>query len=51
MEHLKDGPHHHTQPFVAAINEIYYAVLDNPTEGLNAINLCTLVMHILTTYA
>jgi hypothetical protein len=37
--------------FAAAINNVYYAVLDNPTEGLNAVNLCTLVMHILSTYA
>ncbi len=35
---------------VAAINDVYYAVLDNPTRGLNAVNLCTLVMHILNTY-
>jgi hypothetical protein len=26
-------------------------VLDDPTEGLNAVNLCTLVVHILITYA
>jgi hypothetical protein len=37
--------------FMAAINNVYYAVLDNPTEGLNAIDLLTLVMHILNTYA
>jgi hypothetical protein len=37
--------------FAEAINDIYYAILDNPTEGLNAVNLCTLVMHILNTYA
>jgi hypothetical protein len=37
--------------FVAAINEVYYAVLDNPTKELNAINLRSLIMHILTTYA
>jgi hypothetical protein len=36
--------------FVAAINNIYYTVLDNPTKGLNANNLRTLVMHILNTY-
>jgi hypothetical protein len=29
----------------------YYAILDDPTKGLNAINLHSLVMHILTTYA
>jgi hypothetical protein len=32
--------------FAAAIDDVYYAVLDDPTEGLNAINLRTLVMHI-----
>jgi hypothetical protein len=37
--------------FVAAINNIYYTVLDNPTKGLNAINLRSRVMHIFTTYA
>jgi hypothetical protein len=37
--------------FVATINNIYYTVLDNRTKGLNDINLCTLVMHILTIYA
>jgi hypothetical protein len=37
--------------FVAAIDNVYYAILDNPTEGLNAIDLRTLVMHILNTYA
>jgi hypothetical protein len=37
--------------FAAAINDVYYAVLDNPTKGLNALNLCTLIMHILNTYA
>jgi hypothetical protein len=34
-----------------AINDVYYAILDNPIKGLNAINLRTLVMHILNTYA
>ncbi len=29
----------------------HYAFLDNPTIGLNAVNLCSLIMHILTTYA
>jgi hypothetical protein len=38
-------------PFGAAIDEVYYVVLDDLTEGLNAINLRTLVMHILNTYA
>ena len=37
--------------FAAAINDIYYAVLDDPTEGLNGVDLRTLVQHILTTYA
>jgi hypothetical protein len=37
--------------FAAAIGDIYYAVLDNHTKGLNAIDLRTLVMHILNTYA
>jgi hypothetical protein len=36
--------------FTAAIDNAYYPVLDNPTEGLNTINLCTLVMNILNTY-
>jgi hypothetical protein len=36
--------------FVAAINDVYYTVLDDLIEGLNAID-CFLVMHILTTYA
>jgi hypothetical protein len=40
------GPHHE----LAAINNIYYAVLDNPIKGLNSINLCLLVTHIVTTY-
>ena len=37
--------------FAVAINNVYYSILDNPTKGLNAVDLCTLVMHILTTYA
>jgi hypothetical protein len=37
--------------FLAAINDVYYAVLEDPTEDLNTINLRTLVMHILNTYA
>jgi hypothetical protein len=37
--------------FAAAINNVYYAVLDDPIEGLNGVNLRTLVTHILTTYA
>jgi hypothetical protein len=37
--------------FAAAINNVYYVILDDPTENLNAIDLRTLVMHILNTYA
>jgi hypothetical protein len=51
MEHLQDGPHHHRNQYAAVIDDVYYAVLDDPTKGLNAINLCTLVMHILNIYA
>jgi hypothetical protein len=36
--------------FAAAINDVFYAVLDNPIGGLNGINLHTLVQHIATTY-
>jgi hypothetical protein len=36
--------------FTAAINDIYYAILDDPTEGLNAVHLRTLVMRILNSY-
>jgi hypothetical protein len=38
--------------FAAAINYVYYAALDNPTEGLrlNAVTLQLLVTHIRTTY-
>ena len=36
--------------FAAAI-DIYYATLGNPTEGLNGVDLRTLVQHILTMYA
>jgi hypothetical protein len=35
--------------FVAAINDVYYAIHNDPTKGLNAVDLCTLVMHILNT--
>jgi hypothetical protein len=38
-------------PFAVAINDVYYAVLDNPTKVLNTIDIYTLVMHILNTYA
>jgi hypothetical protein len=37
--------------FVAAINDFFYTILDYSTKGLNTINLCSLVMHILTTHA
>jgi hypothetical protein len=37
--------------FAAAINNKFYAVLDNPIKSLNGINLCMLVQHIATTYA
>jgi hypothetical protein len=37
--------------FAAAINDVYYSVLDNPIEGLNSVDLCMLITHILTTYA
>jgi hypothetical protein len=37
--------------FVAAIDNVFYDVLEDPTKGLNAVNLHTLVMHILNTYA
>jgi hypothetical protein len=37
--------------FAAAINDIFYRVLDDPIKGLNGINLCTLDQkHIITTY-
>jgi hypothetical protein len=37
------------EQFAAAINDTYYAILDKPTNGLNAVDLRTLVMHILNT--
>jgi hypothetical protein len=37
--------------FAVAINNLYYTVLNNPTKCLNAVDLCTLVMHIFITYA
>ena len=37
--------------FAAAINDVYYAVLNDPIEGLNGVDLRTLTTHILTTYA
>ena len=36
--------------FAAAINDVYYAVLDNPTKRLNSVDLRTLVLHIQQTY-
>ncbi len=36
---------------MVAIDDIYYAALDDPTKGLNAISLRDLVAHIQTTYA
>jgi hypothetical protein len=36
--------------FAAAIDDFFYAVLDDPIEGLNNIDLRTLVQHIPTTY-
>ena len=37
--------------FAAAIDDVYYAALDDPTEGLNAVTLRDLVTHVCTTYA
>ena len=37
--------------FAASINDVYYAALDDPTEGLNAVTLQQLVTHICTMYA
>jgi hypothetical protein len=37
--------------FAATIDNVFYAVLDDPIDGLNGIDLCTLVNHIATTYA
>ena len=36
---------------LAITRDQFDTVLDDPMEGLNSINLCTLVQHILTTYA
>jgi hypothetical protein len=36
--------------FAAAVDDVYYAALDDPTKGLNAITLHDLVAHIQTTY-
>jgi hypothetical protein len=37
--------------FAAAINDVYYAELNDPTKGLKAISLCDLFTHICSTYA
>jgi hypothetical protein len=37
--------------FAAAIDNVYYAELNDPTKGLNAISLCDLVTNIRSTYA
>jgi hypothetical protein len=39
------------EQFAAAIDDVYYAVFNDPTEGLNGVDLRMLVQHILTTYA
>ncbi len=36
--------------FAAAVDNVYYTALDDPTKGLNAITLRDLIAHILTTY-
>jgi hypothetical protein len=36
--------------FAVVIDDVYYTVLDDPTKGLNAIDLRSLIMHILNTY-
>jgi hypothetical protein len=36
--------------FAGEMDDIYYAILDNPTKGLNTIHLHALIMDILTTY-
>jgi hypothetical protein len=36
--------------FAAAIDDVFYAVLDDPIKRLNSIDLRTLVQHITTTY-
>ncbi len=36
--------------FVASINDVYYAALDDPTQGINAVTLRQLVTHIRTRY-
>jgi hypothetical protein len=37
--------------FAATIDDVYYAELDDPAKGLNAVSLCNLVTHIHSTYA
>ncbi len=51
MVDIHDCPNYHMVQFVSSINDIYYAALDDPTEGLNAITFQQLVTHICTTYA
>jgi hypothetical protein len=36
--------------FAASINDVYYAALNDPTEGLNAVTLRQLITHIRTMY-
>ncbi len=37
--------------FALAMDDVFYAVLDNLIEGLNGVNLRMLVHHITTAYA
>jgi hypothetical protein len=37
--------------FTASFDDVYYAALDDPTEGLNAVTLRQLITHICTTYS
>jgi hypothetical protein len=37
--------------FATTIDDLFYAILDNLIEGLNGVNLHTLVNHIATTYS
>jgi hypothetical protein len=37
--------------FAAAVDDVYYAALNDPTKGLNTITLRDLITHIQTTYA
>jgi hypothetical protein len=51
VEHLPCHHVHHNNQFAAAVDDVYYAALNDPTKGLNAITLRDLVTHIRTTYA